>query len=162
MTKFKLDNGKEINLPKENDTVIEQIEGRVLIQCKALKGNTDYWSYAEDNVGYKLLTKEKGMAHVVKEYNARTRTLSINGINRPASEGTKVKKDYKEKRDSLAGDKEKQAMLDKDVTAYIARRAFELKELTDLETSLKADNKNEKEISVAVNKLATEQAARKK
>ena len=159
--KFKLESGKEINLPKESDVVKIQQDGKVLIQCVALKGKTDYWAYSEDSAGYKLLTKDKGMAHIVKEYNARSRTLSVNGINRPASEGAAVKRDYKEKRDSLASNKAKQAELDKDVTAYIARRASELKELADLEATMTVDKKSKEEITVVVNALAIEQAERK-
>lgn len=159
--KFKLNKGKEINLPKESDTVKEQQDGKVLVECTALKGKTDYWSYTEDSVGYKLLTKDKGMALIVKQWNARERTLSVNGINRPASEIAEVKKSYKEKRDSLAADKAKQALLDKDVTAYIARRASELKELADLEVTLVNDKKSKEEIAIAVNVLAVEQIERK-
>lgn len=126
MKTYKLKNGKEVSLPRESDVVLIEEAGKIQIKCKAKKGYTDYWHFFD----YSILVSEKGKNNVRDEYNKRTRTLSINGINRPASEGAQVKKAIKETRDVLS--KEAQEKLDKDLIALIAKATREAKEANSI------------------------------
>ena len=120
MPEVKSSSGQVYILPKKEDIILKEEKGRILVECTALKGKTNYWRYHNFDVMIEKETKSL----IMSKSNEKRRTDAVNGINRPVSIESKVRKDYKEKRESLS--KEKQKTFDDDVAAYIAKRQKEL------------------------------------
>lgn len=113
MKEFTLKNGKMINLVDKDDTVIEELEGKVKIGMDTKKGRTDHTYYTN----YLALEKEQGKNKILDRYNRFDRTLRINEKNLGTRPGSELKKDIKETKEVLS--KDQQAALDAKLIAMV-------------------------------------------
>ena len=83
--KVKLSNGLEISVPRESDVITSEHvskegKGYVEVTCKAKRGNAMYRQYLD----LESLLKDK--KDVLEKYNEKSRTDSVNAVNRVETE----------------------------------------------------------------------------
>ena len=126
--------GQVYILPKKEDTILKVEKGRILVECTALKGKTNYWRY--DN--FDVMIEKETKPLIMSKSNEKRRTDAVNGINRPVSVESKVRKNYKDTRESV--NQNDKAEFDASVAAYIKSKAASLnakreKEIKDAQTA---------------------------